>query len=99
MAKSKNQQVKTVVIGMALGVLAQGVDALTSGKMPLELGFNHAWRRWPKAGRFPSIRGHNSGNLFWVGLSKSERRQGTYAAWDLDRWCSPYIAHDGWTVE
>lgn len=34
-----------------------------------------------------------------MGLSKSERRSGVCAAWDLDRWCSPYIVYDGWTVE
>lgn len=98
MAQSKDQQVKAVVIGMALGVLAQGVDAVTS-KMSLEFAFNHAWRRWPKAGRFSSINGHNPGNLFWIGLSKSEGRKLACAAWDLDRWCSPYIVYDEWTVE
>ncbi|PPF44838.1 hypothetical protein C5B85_08840 [Pseudoclavibacter sp. AY1F1] len=37
------------MIGMALGVLVQGIDAVTSNKMALELEFNHAWRSWPQA--------------------------------------------------
>lgn len=42
MAQTKDQQLKAVVIGMALGVLAQGVDAVTSAKMSLEFAFNYA---------------------------------------------------------
>lgn len=99
MTQSKDQQVKTVVIGMALGVLAQGVDALTSNKMSLEFAFNHAWRRWPEARYFPSIKGHDPGNLFWMGLGKSELRVGACAAWEDGRWRAPYITYDGWTVE
>ncbi|WGJ88190.1 hypothetical protein [Gordonia sp. SMJS1] len=59
MKQTKDQQVKTVVIGLALGVLAQGVDAVTGSKMSLEFAFNHAWRRWTEADRFPSIKGHD----------------------------------------
>ena len=99
MAQSKDQQVKEVVIGMALGVLAQGVEAVTSDKMALEFAFNHAWRRWSKARQFASIRGPNPGNLFWIGVGKSERRQGACAAWERDRWSAPYIAYEDWTVD
>ncbi|GAB2562180.1 hypothetical protein [Leucobacter ruminantium] len=98
MAQIKDQQVKTVVVGMALGVLAQGVEAVTSKKMALEFAFNHAWRRWPEARFFPSIGGHDPGNMFWIGLGKSERRQGAIAAWDESQWCAPYLTQD-WTVE
>ena len=89
---------KAVVIGMALGVLAQGVDAVTSNKMALEIAFNHAWRSWPQAGHFPSIKGHDPGNLFWMGLGKSERRFGACAAWEIGRWSAPYVTLDDWTV-
>lgn len=99
MTASKDQQVKAVVIGMALGVLAQGVAAVTSNKMALEFAFNHAWRRWPEARHFSSIKGHDPGNLFWIGLRKSERRVGACAAWDSGRWSAPYITLDDWTVE
>nr|WTA65703.1 hypothetical protein OHB51_24780 [Micromonospora sp. NBC_00855] len=49
---TKDQQVKHVVEGMALGVLAQDVEAVSSAKLNLELAFNHAWRRWAPATRF-----------------------------------------------
>lgn len=99
MAQSKDQQVKTVVVGMALGVLAQGVEAVASSKMSLEFAFNHAWRRWPEAHRFPSIKGHDPGNLFWIGLGKSGRRQVACAAWESGRWCVPYVTYEGWSVD
>ncbi len=99
MTQTKDQQVKAVVIGMALGVLAQGVDAVTSDKMSLEFAFNRAWRNWAQARHFPSIKGHDPGNLFWIGLDKSERRSGACAAWERGRWCAPYITYDDWTVE
>lgn len=98
MAQSKDQQVKAVVIGLALGVLAQNVEAVTSKKMALEFAFNHAWRRWPEARLFPSIGGHDPGNKFWMGLGKSGRRQGAIAAWDENQWCAPYLTQD-WSVE
>jgi len=99
MAQTKDQQVKAIVIGMALGVLAQGVESVTSAKMSVELAFNHAWQSWPQARHFPTIKGHDPGNLFWIGLGKSERRSGACAAWDRGRWCVPYITYDDWTVE
>jgi hypothetical protein len=44
MAESKDQQFKHVGVGVGLGVLAAGVEALTAKKMTLELSFNSAWR-------------------------------------------------------
>ena len=96
--QSKDQQVKHVVEGMALGVLAQDVEAVTSAKMELEFAFNSAWRQWSRAPLFPSINGHDPGNLFWIGVGKSETRQGVSAAWDRGRWSEPYLLRDGWTV-
>ena len=84
---------------MALGVLAQGVEAVTSNKMALEFAFDHAWRRWSGAQHFPAIKGHNPGNLFWIGLYKSERRRAACAAWECGQWSAPYIAFEGWTVD
>lgn len=34
---------KDVIVGMALGVLAQGVEAVARNKMEFEFAFNHAW--------------------------------------------------------
>lgn len=99
MRQTKDQQIKDVVVGVALGVLAQNVVAVTSSKMALEFAFNHAWRRWPEAHQFPSIRGHDPGNLFWIGVGKSEGRQVACAAWNDEDWAVPYVRYDGWTVE
>lgn len=99
MGATKDQQVKHVVEGLALGVLAAGVEALTGNKMVLELNFNWVWRRWSPAGWFPSIAGHDPGNLFWIGLRKSERRRWSWAAWESDGpWLRPYLVQD-WSVE
>lgn len=99
--ETKDQQVKRVVEGVALGVLAHGVLAVTSAKFTLELNFNHAWRRWSRAAQFPSIGGHDPGNQFWIGVSKSEGRRGVVAAWQSGRWAVPYLldSHQDWTVD
>lgn len=96
---SKDQQVKHVVEGLALGVLGQGVEAVPSGKMDLEFAFNHAWRRWERASEFPSIGGSDPGNLFWIGVGKSEGRQAVRAAWKRGQWAEPYVTLHGWTVD
>lgn len=96
---TKDQQVRHVVEGAALGVLAQGVTAVTSAKMEFEFAFNHAWRQWSRAAKFPSIKGHEPGNQFWIGVGKSEGRRGARAAWQRGQWSEPYILLDGWTVE
>jgi len=96
--QTKDQQVRDVVIGVALGVLAQSVEAVTSSKMTMEFAFNHAWRSWPRAQLFPSITGHDPGNLFWIGVGKSEGRRGACAAWDRGIWSAPYVTLEGWTV-
>ena len=96
---TRDQQVKQVVVGVALGVLAQGVDSVTSGKIEFELAFEAAWRRWSRTAEFPSIKGPHAGNQFWIGVQKSERRVGTAAAWDTGRWSTPYITMSDWTVD
>ncbi|MEV4704534.1 hypothetical protein [Actinoplanes sp. NPDC049316] len=98
--ESKDQQIRHVVEGVALGVLAQGVDAVSSSKMDLEFAFNHAWRRWSRAAEFPSIgRAPDPGNLFWIGVGKAEGRQVVRAAWQRAQWTEPYITLEGWTVD
>jgi hypothetical protein len=96
---SKDQQVKHVVEGLALGVLSHQVEAVTSAKMELEFAFNSAWRLWSRAPQFPSMGGNNPGNLFWIGVGKSETRQGVGAAWARGQWSEPYILRDSWTVD
>src|SRR5690606_14919522 len=36
-------------------------ESVTSDKMALEFAFNHAWRNFPSARHFPSIKGHDPG--------------------------------------
>lgn len=96
---TKDQQVKHVVEGMALGVLAQGVTAVTSAKVEFELGFNHAWRKWPRTAHFPSITGFDPGNQFWIGVGKSEGRRSVRAAWRRGQWSEPYVLLSEWTVD
>jgi hypothetical protein len=96
--QSKDQQVKHVVEGLALGVLAQDVEAVTSAKMELEFAFNSAWRKWSRASEFPNIGGHDPGNVFWIGMGRSETRRGVGAAWARGQWSKPYILRDGWSV-
>lgn len=100
MAETKGQQVKHVVERVALGALAVGVEAMSSTKMALELRFDHVWRLWSPASRFPSLgRGpHAPGNLFWIGLLDSAGRRWASAAWGKDGRC-PAVPANGWLLE
>jgi hypothetical protein len=52
--QSRDQQVKAVVEGLALGTLALGVEAVSASKLDLEFAIGHALRRWSYADQFPS---------------------------------------------
>lgn len=99
MAATKDQQVKRVVEGLALGVLANDVVAVTSAKLELEFALAHAWRSWDRASAFPSLTGVYVPNWLWIGMGKSERRQMTTAAWARGQWSEPYVSMDSWTVD
>ena len=96
---TKDQQVKAVVVGVALGVLAHGVSSVTSNKMTFEFAFDSAWRSWSGARNYPSFRGHDPGNLFWLGVQRSGGRRGTYAYWDCERVSSPMLVNEHWSVQ
>lgn len=100
MSETRDQQVKRVAEAMAVAVLAAGVTALTSSKMHLELNFNAAWRKWPRADQFPGITSyHDPGNLFWLAQGRSARRKGVFAAWaDAGPWTKPVLLQD-WSFE
>lgn len=97
---TKDQQVKHVVEGVALGVLAQGVEAVTSAKGSFELNFNGAWRRWSRADQFPSLN-DRPGEQFWIGVGKSQGRRGATAAWDRHQWAAPFLlgGYRDWSVD
>ena len=96
--ETRDQQVKHVGQGLALGVLAHNPAQMTASKMTVEFAFNHAWRRWGRASEFPSITGHDPGNMIWLGMGKSERRAGAIAAWSRNRVLEPYVLYEGWSI-
>lgn len=96
---SRDQQVKAVVEGLALGALALGVEAVSASKMSLEFAIGRSLRSWSYASEFPSLGDRLGPNYVWLGFGKSERRQMAYAAWSDGRWLVPYILMDGWSVE
>lgn len=96
---TKDQQVKLVCEGLALGTLALGVEAVTSAKYVLASALQTAWGDWDQARRFPRIAGHGAAELLARGIRRSERRQVVLAAWESGRWTSPYITLDDWSVE
>lgn len=96
---TKDQQVKHVVEGLALGVLALDVAAVTSNKAKLESAFTFAWNRWERAIEFPSLAGVRAANYIWIGMGRSEARQGTKAYWASDRWSWPVLRPGHWTLE
>lgn len=52
---SKEQQVREVVEGMGLGLMALGMTRVSSWKLDLEFAFSYAWRRWEHSDEYPSI--------------------------------------------
>jgi hypothetical protein len=96
---SREQQVREVVEGIGLGLVALGVTRVSAGKLDLEFAFSHAWRNWPHADEDPSIgRSPKPDNVFWIGITKSERRNAATIVWRRDG--GEYeigIMHDGWT--
>lgn len=98
---SKEQQVREVVEGLGLGLLALGVTRVSSWKLDLEFAFSYAWRRWDHAAEYPSIgRALKPDNEFWIGVTKSERRKAATVVWWQDG--GEYeigVAFDGWSPE
>lgn len=101
MTNTKDQQVARVVQGLAAGVLAAEVEAVTSAKDVLESCFTIAWSSWAPAANFPSIAGPKAANNFWIGAGQSERRVGAgmFTAWELGKWWRPVLLQDGWELD
>jgi hypothetical protein len=90
---TKAQQLKAVGEGLAVGCLMLGHHELPANKMNVELAFQRAWRSWPHAGRFPSVRADLERNhIYWQIMDNSaRRRQPTIAFWDVGRTLHPQL--------
>lgn len=77
MKLTKQQQIREVVAGLGLGLLElHNARLKKSSKIDFELAFAFAWRRWPGASDYPSIKGDtgpNGANAVMIGVHKSAR--------------------------
>ena len=97
-APTRDQQVKQVCEGLALGVLALGIGSVAASKLDVEFALSHCMRNWSFAERFPSVSGHHGSSHLWIGLRRSERRRQPLAAWSDGQWLTPYVTRQGWSV-
>lgn len=101
MELTKEQQTKVVVEGMALGVLAQGVEEVTADTSIFNRAFDHAWRKWDCADQYPSIGRHVPlpGDLIGNAVARSSRWHNSYATWECAQWNRPSLSDDYFSVE
>jgi hypothetical protein len=97
---TKAQQLKAVGEGLAVGCLMLGHHELPANKMNVELAFQRAWRSWPHAGRFPSVRADLERNhIYWQIIDESARRRPPIIAfWDVGRTLRPQL-QDGFSMD
>ncbi|MEO8136172.1 MAG: hypothetical protein ABI831_19625 [Betaproteobacteria bacterium] len=96
---TKAKQETAVGQGLAVGCLALGVTAVTSKKMSVEMAFIRAWRDWPQARHFPTIRADLERNDILPIIHDSPRRRGGYIAeWAVGRTLEPLLRGD-WDVD
>lgn len=92
---TKVTQQKALGEGLALGAIMAGISAIEGNKGNLELDFRAAWRRWPFADRFPSIKaGPAQDDIFVQVISSSANRRGPVALWRGPWPYSPELVHD-----
>lgn len=102
MAKLSNAlQESYVSQGLALGVLAAGVDLLPAAKLDFEFALSRAWRSFDGAARFPRVGNKVAADPYYALLYRSEGRRGPLlAAWSVDGpGLVPYIWNEGWDLE
>lgn len=82
MSSSKQQQVNEVVEGLGVGLIALDRRRVSTSKLRLEFAFMHAWRRWDRAGDYPSIgNAPKPDNVIWIGVGRSGRRIRSTVVW------------------
>lgn len=82
MTQSKEEQVREVVEGLGLGLLAIGRDHVTNSKIDLESAFSRSWNHWTPRNYYPSFsRMVKPANEFWIKVSKSHRLRNRAIRW------------------
>ncbi|MGW3788452.1 hypothetical protein ACWD5Z_27995 [Micromonospora chokoriensis] len=101
MAKTQAVQQTEVGDGLALGVLAVGVDSVPRDKMAIELAFRRAWRKWPHASTYPAIKaGPSFDDIYIQILLRSERRRWGCTVWRNEgNRLYPELVGESWTFE
>lgn len=98
---SNAQQDSYIAQGLALGVLAAGIEALPADKLSFEFALSRAWRNFAGASLFPRVGHPHAADPYYALLSKSERRKGPLmAAWAMSNGVlAPYVWMDQWDVD
>lgn len=102
LAKISNAlQESYVAQGLALGVLADGIEWLPAGKLDFEFAVSSAWHRFSHAARFPRVGSKVVADPYYAILYRSASRRGPLmAAWDVSGpGVVPYVWNDGWSIE
>jgi hypothetical protein len=91
MPQSVPNQQSAVGQGLARGLLADGVEAVSSDKESIELAFGAAWREWRYTDEFPNVRASPGRSDLYRILQQSAGRRGiVVAAWNCRQWLTPY---------
>jgi hypothetical protein len=97
---TKAQQETAVGEGLAVGVLAVGVEAVTSSKVSVEFAFRRVWRDWPPRSLFGQVRADVERDSIIRILRDSEDRRGSYVAyWTFDGPEYVPVLRQDWRVE
>jgi hypothetical protein len=88
-------QYKTVGEGLAVGLLALGVEAITINEWLVRRAFDRAWQKWAPRARFPAIRsGFENCDIVLI-LRGSARRKGPHVAvWGYEGEYTPKLCVD-----
>jgi hypothetical protein len=94
---TKARQETIVGEGFALGCVIVGRESFNGQKMSIEFAFEHAWRDWPFAARFPAVRADAQRNSLIGIIDRSPRRRSSCLAGWASEWpFTPYI-EESWS--
>lgn len=102
MPGTRDQQVKRLVEGLALGAVTQGCWGVIATKMEVEPAIRRALHDWGFASQFSSLTrdAFLGPNYAWLGFAKSANRQMAFGAWQQEGgWYRPRVLMAGWSAE